>query len=123
MGYKIGSSTPLSGSDTTETRFGVDPKATYSPGGERVLKLNGVREFEGYARATWTFAALTIAQFEALRSLLSGYSGTCYVETRNANDVYDEYSAIATLPDPSSLDRWGGYYLDVTIEIVLLEAT
>ena len=122
MGYKIGASTPLGSGDTTQTRCGVDPRATYSPGGERVQQLNGVQAFVGYPRATWTFKALTVAQFETLRSLLSGYSGACYVETRNAADAFTEYSAIVTLPDPGSLNRWGEKYRDVMLEIVLLEA-
>jgi hypothetical protein len=43
-----------------------------------------------------------------------------YVETSDDMGDFYVYTAIATLPDPGTLERWGGRYLNVVIDFVLL---
>ncbi|MBN1261093.1 MAG: hypothetical protein JXB35_10470 [Anaerolineae bacterium] len=119
--YRIGSAYPLDSSDLCVTRFGVDPRSTYSPGAESKHTLDGTLAYVGYPRSTWQFASLTIAQWSALKTLASGYSGTVYVETRDDDDTWNSWLAILRLPDPASLNRWGGKYLDVSLELILIE--
>lgn len=120
MPYRLGDTTPLNDADNAVALFGYDPASTYNPG-ERLVTLAGTTVDTGYPRSVWTFAALTVEQWEDLIDLVGGYSGQVYVETRNDIDEFDEYRAIARLPEPRSLMRWGGYYRDVSIEFVLLE--
>lgn len=49
-------------------------------------------------------------------------SASCYVQTRNDLDYYATYSAICRFPEPESLERAGGKYLNVVLEFVLLAA-
>jgi hypothetical protein len=122
MPYRIGASTPLSDDDNAAVLFGYDPRSTYNPGAERLVTLAGTTVDVGYPRAVWTFAALTVEQWEDLLELVGGYSGEVYVETRNDIDEFDEYRTIARLPEPRDLERWGGYYQNITVELLLVEA-
>lgn len=120
--YKIGTSSPLGDSDKCETRFGYDPRSTYSPGAERLTTLAGTTVDVGYPRAVWTFAALTVTQWETLYTIVGGYSGLAYAETRDDMDDWNEYQVLARLPEPGTLERWGGVYKNVEIELLLLAA-
>ena len=100
--------------------LGTDPRGTYAPGGARDATLAGTQVYVGYPRATWTFAFLTLAQWEELYDLC-GYSGQVYIETRDDQDTWDIYRAIANLPDVGSLDRWGGGYRNVALDLILVE--
>ena len=111
----------MSASDNCETRFGRDPRSTYAPGSERLVTLAGTTVDVGYERVTWFFRWLTVEAWEDWLTLVGGYSGQVYVETRDDVDDWAEYSAIARLPRPSTLRRRGGKYLDVTVELILLE--
>ncbi len=119
--YKISDSAPLTDADACRVLFGYDPRVTYNPGAEVVRDHGGGLQFVGYPRATWTFAVLSIEHWEDLLDLVGGYSGEVYVETRNDVDNWLTYRAIARLPEPRTLNRWGGYYRDVTIELILIE--
>jgi hypothetical protein len=119
--YRLSDSHPFTDDDLATVLFGVDPRTTYNPGAERVTTLSGTTADVGYARSVWTFAALTIEQWEALLDIVGGYSGEVYVEVRDDIDDWYEYRAIARLPEPRTLDRWGGYYQNVSIEFVLIE--
>jgi hypothetical protein len=118
--YRVSNLYPLTPTDTCGARFGYAPRATYAAGAERVITIAGTTADVGYPRATWTFAALTVAQWSAWQTLVGGYSGTVYIETRDDEDSWHVYRAVARLPDPATLDRWGGYYRNVTIELVLV---
>ena len=121
MPYRIGTTTPLTDADDCETLCGYDPRSTYNPGAERVVTLAGTTVDTGYPRSVWTFAALTVAQWSDLKDIVGGYSGEVYVETRDDEDTFAEYRALARLPEPRGLARWGGVYQDVEVELVLLE--
>ena len=121
MTYRIGTSTPLSAADNCETLFDRDPRGTYNPGAERVETLDGTTVDVGYPRATWTYRALSIDHWDDLKTLIGGYSGQVYVETRDDVDTWSTYRAIARIPEPARLRRWGQKYLDVVIDLVLLE--
>ncbi len=119
--YRLGSA---AGSlSTAVSVFGVDPRATYTYGGEQVNTNAGTQVNVGYPRATWKFAQLTIAQYTALRTLLgftgTTTSGTGYVETRNNEDSYAVYTAVIRLSELGKLERWGGRYLDFVLEFTL----
>jgi hypothetical protein len=120
MPYRIGDTSPLTDADNARALFGYDPRATYNPGAERLTTLAGTTVDVGYPRAVWTFAALTIEQWDDLLTLVGGYSGEVYVETRDDVDEFEEYRAIARLPEPRDLERWGGHYRNVNVELVLL---
>lgn len=121
MPYRIGDATPLTADDNCKTLFGYDPRSTYNPGAERLTTLAGTTVDVGYPRSVWTFTALTVAQWEDLLDIVGGYSGEVYVETRDDLDSFDEYRAIARLPEPRTLERWGGVYQNIEIELVLVE--
>ena len=105
-----------------KTTLGVDPQGTYAPGGEREAALDGTLKYRGFPRATWTFAALTLARWTTLKNTLAsgGLSGTCYIRTRNDVDTWTVWQAISRLPYTEGLKRWGGRYLDVKIEFLLV---
>lgn len=119
--YRIGTAVPLTDADLCETRFGVDPRATYNPGAERLVTLEGLTVDVGYPRATWTYVALSVTHWSDLLTLVGGYSGEVYVETRDDVDAWAVYRALARLPEPGTLRRWGKKYLPVIIDLVLLE--
>jgi len=123
MPYRIGATAPLDDNNNVETVFGFgrDPRATYNPGAESVLTLAGTLAYVGYPRATWRFAALTIAQWADLLTLIGDYSGEVYIETRNDIDEWAQWRALARLPEPRTLDRWGAHYREVEVEFLLLE--
>ncbi len=120
MGYELGAT--VGTMVTAVTLCGTDPQATYSPGAERVTTVAGTLVDVGFPRVTWTFAALTVAQWGALGTLIGGAAGVIYIQTRDDVDDWATYEVIARLPDPGTLTRWGGVYRDVTVEFVLLEA-
>jgi hypothetical protein len=121
MPYRIGDTPALTDAHNVATLFYYDPRSTYNPGAERLVTLAGTTADVGYPRAGWTFAALTIAQWATLRAIVGGYSGQVYVETRDDEDTFRIYRALARLPEPRDLERWGGYYKNVSIELLLLE--
>ncbi|MGC9397113.1 MAG: hypothetical protein ACP5J4_19895 [Anaerolineae bacterium] len=119
--YRLSDTFPLVDADLCSTFFGYDPRSTYNPGAEGVLTLAGTLAYVGYPRATWRFAALTVEQWADLLTLVGGYSGEIYIETRDDVDGWYQWRAIARLPEPRTLDRWGGVYRDVEVEFILLE--
>ncbi len=122
MPYRIGDSIPLSDADNCVALFGYDPRSTYNPGAERLITLAGLTVDVGYPRSVWTFAALTVEQWDDLLDIVGSYSGRVYIETRTDIDIFVVYRAIARLPEPRNLKRWGGVYQDVEIELILVEA-
>ncbi|HOU13461.1 MAG TPA: hypothetical protein PKZ84_10110 [Anaerolineae bacterium] len=118
--YRLSDAFPLTDSDLCSALFGYDPRNSYNPGAERLTTLAGTTIDVGYPRVTWRFAALTIEQWEDLLDLVGDYSGLVYIETRNDIDEWQQWQAIARLPEPRALNRWGGYYRDVEIEFILL---
>ena len=119
--YRISDTFPLGDADLCAARFGYAPHSTYNPGAERLLTLAGTTVDVGYPRAVWTFSALSVAQWAALLGIVGAYSGEVYVETRDDVDAWSQWRALARLPEPRDLDRWGGYYRHVEIELLLLE--
>ncbi len=117
--YRISNTHPFSG-DLAADLLGYPPQSAYHAGAERVVTLAGLIADLGYPRVTWTFKAVTVAQWEDLLDLVGAYSGTVYIETRNDVDAWAEWQALARLPEPHTLARRGGYYLDVTLEFLLL---
>ena len=117
--YQIGATEATLAAVSTLT--GVPPRSTYAPGGERVRTVAGTQVDVGYPRVTWTFRWLTVAQWNALLTVVGGVSGMVYVETRDDVDAWSTYYAIANLPNVAELERWGGGYMDVQIEMILLE--
>lgn len=118
--YRLSDAHPFTSADLCTVLFGYDPRTTYNPGAERVVTLAGTTADVGYPRSVWTYALLTVAQWEALFDLVGGYSGEVYVEVRDDVDAWAEYRALCRLPEPRSLDRWGGYYQNIVIEFLLL---
>lgn len=120
-GYRISDTFPLTDADLCTVLFDFDPRTAYNPGAERLTTLAGTTVDVGYPRAVWTFAALSIEQWESMMGIVGGYSGEVYVETRDDVDGWYQYRALARLPEPRNLDRWGGYYRGVEIELILIE--
>jgi hypothetical protein len=122
MSYQMGAT--QGALQDVETVFGFGPRSTYAPGREEVVTVSGLGVYIGYPRVTWTFAALSVAQWQTLKTTLGGggLSAVCYIQTRNDLDVWGTYQAISRLPNPETLERWGGHYRDVVVEFSLLEA-
>jgi len=119
--YQIGTSIPaLANADTV---FGVLPRSEYSPG-RQIETHAGTVINRGYPRTTWIFNAVTVAVWDTIKNtyLAGELSGETYVTTRDDEDDWDSYRVIMRLPNPQGLRRWGGKYLDVEIEIILVEA-
>lgn len=119
--YRISDTFPLVDADLCAALFGYDPRSIYNPGAEAIVTLAGTLDFVGYPRATWLFSALTIAQWSALLTLVGAYSGEVYIETRDDVDGWYQWRALCRLPEPRTLDRWGGVYKNVEVEFLLLE--
>jgi hypothetical protein len=119
--YQIGTS--IATLANVDTVCGILPRSRYSPGKE-IETHAGTRVYRGYPRSVWTFDALTVAVWDTLKNTYLGgdLSGETYVTTRDDEDDWDSYRVIARLPTPDSLQRWGGRYLDIEIELILVEA-
>jgi len=122
--YAIGPS--VVGLVNATTLLGTGPRSVYAPGAELVATHGGGLVAVGYPRSILTFKAVTIEDYaDALQTTLSwgvtDYSGSVYVTTRNEFDDWATYSAILRLPDPQTLQRWGGHYLDVPWTFILIE--
>ncbi len=103
---------------------GILPMSVPAVGAERVQVGSGGQFWRGYARATWQWAGMTVAQLQAAKDyiLAGAESGSCYVRTRDQADVWSVYQAILSFPDSSQLERWGGVYQGVTLDFILIEA-
>lgn len=121
MPYRISDASPLTDADNCKTLFGYDPRSTYNPGAEVVVTIAGTLAYVGYPRVTWTFPALSIELWEDLLELVGDYSGQVYIETRDDIDDWYDWRALARLPEPRTLDRYGGVYKNVEIELLLIE--
>lgn len=121
MPYQMGATEGALASVTSQISH--DPRATYAPGSDRQPTLSGTLTYRGYARATWVWDAVSLDDWGTLKDTLAagGHSDECYIQTRNDEDTYANYRAIARLPNPAELERWGGHYLNVTVEFILLE--
>lgn len=99
------------------------PKSQYSLGDQARL-ASGLLLYRGYARSTWEWARMSVAELKALRTfILNGaQSGQCYILTRDADDVWATYRAMVDFPDPQSLIRWAEGYHPVTLLFHLVEA-
>jgi len=111
---------------TAQSVFGVAPSSSPKYGAELAPTGDGGQLWRGYPRAIWTFKAIPVATYTtAITSTLgitAGYaSGQVYLYTRNEYDTWAYYRAILRLPDPTTLNRWGGHYLEVALEFILLE--
>lgn len=119
-GYKIG----VAADDLDDARdvFGVDPASRYTPG-RRVVALDGIARPVGYPRSTWLFALIDVEDWATIKTTYLGgeLSAEAYVETRDDEDTWAIWRALVTLPEPSTLTRWAGYYQNVAVELVLLE--
>ena len=102
----------------------IYPRSVFAPGAESVITGTGTQSWRGFPRSTWTWAGMSIAEWSALKALLTpgSYSDLCYVETRDDDDVWAVYHAAVRLPDPGNLRRWGEKYLGVDIEFILFDA-
>lgn len=118
--YQIGTS--LLTLVEAETVFGTQPASTYQPG-DRLETFSGSLAYLGYPRSIWRFAAISVTDWASLRSTYLGseYSGEVYVRTRDDTDTWAEYRAILRLPDPATLQRWTEHYIDVDVELILVE--
>ena len=103
---------------------GEDPASVYRPGSQSVIVGDGTLLWRGYPVVTWRYGWMTVAQWTALKTYITNgaYSAECYVETRDDEDSYSRYQAVARFPDPSTLQRWGSRYMDVVIEFALVDA-
>jgi len=119
--YQIGTS--IVGLVNADTVFGVEPRSQYVPG-VAVETHAGTIVYRGYPRSIWTFAAVDVTVWDTVKNtyLAGELTGETYVTTRDDEDDWDSYRVIMRLPNPEDLDRWGEKYLDVEIEIVLVEA-
>lgn len=99
------------------------PKSNYSLGDQARL-ASGALLYRGYARSTWEWARMSVAELKALRTfILNGaQSGQCYILTRDADDVWDTFRAIVDFPDPQTLARWAEGYSPVTLTFYLVVA-
>lgn len=120
MNYKIGKS--FSALTDAKTYFGAYPRSSFLPGGSRVTTFSGANKHTGYQRSTWTLFPVTLARWRKFRfDIESGYSGECWIETRDDQDTWFYARAIARLPEIDQLERFGLKYISVPIEFVILE--
>lgn len=124
MAYEIGDAL-LTLADVKEL-LGYYPRSAYAPGAELVNDHGGGLQVVGYPRSTWTFAALSVEDYETLLQTTLGFStgqygGEVYIETRDEFDNWLDFRAILRLPNPADLERHGAHYLNVQLTFVLLE--
>lgn len=123
--YILRAATELFGGTCSVHNFA--PRSQPTEGARRVT-LAGTERAVGYARARWFIAAVDVTAWKAARLFLWGsytaISGECLVETRDNNDVWDVYRALLNWPDTADMPRVasGGYYQDLVLPFVLLEA-
>lgn len=124
MAYEIGDA--LLTLVDVKTLLGFYPQSVYAPGAEFVTDHGGGLRVVGYPRSTWTFAALSVADYEDLLQTTLGfvtgqYSGEVYIATRDEFDNWADWRALLRCPFPGALERHGGHYLNVQLEFILLE--
>lgn len=91
--------------------------------GERVRTGSGVSVFVGYPTVEWKIDGISVANYTALRSYVlgGGFSGLCYVQTRDMDDSWAIWRAIVDLPTATDAERWGVHYLSLVVSFILIE--
>lgn len=110
---------------TAQSVFGVAPSSSYKYGAELTPTGDGGQLWRGYPRTVWRFKAIPVTTYATaivttLGITAGNASGIVYVYTRNEYDTWSYYQALLRVPDPTTLNRWGGHYLDVALEFILL---
>ena len=123
--YLIG--TDVDDLDRAVDVFGVEPASAPKPGAELVDRSDTGQSWRGYARTTWLFAGIAVADYaDALTALgftAGQASGEVVIYTRDEYDTWGYFEAMLRLPDPAGLERWSGVYKNVALEFVLLATT
>jgi hypothetical protein len=89
-----------------ETYTGKPPLATPVEYPVTVETSSGLVREHGGAVCEWTFAALTEAQFDALRAVITAKSAACWVRTIMENKFdYGYYTGIVIWPSRDEIDR------------------
>jgi hypothetical protein len=82
-----------------------EPKSTYQPYSRLVIKGNGAAQGVGAPVASWTFALLSITEYNQLRTFCPGASAEIYIHTKKDDDTFADFSCTMIVPnDPQ--DRW-----------------
>lgn len=107
--------------------FGVEPSSAPKPGAELVERSDAGQVWRGYARTTWTFDGIAVADYADALTALSftagQAAGAVVIYTRDEFDTWCYFEAMLRLPDPATLERWSGVYKNVALEFVLLATT
>lgn len=99
--FAINGMTNLSNLTTPVTH----PRSNFKQWLEKVDLGNGLARGVGRPSVTWTWGFITMAQYDQLRTIITGASTRVYIRTRTTetSDSYKVYSAAALWPD--EIDR------------------
>jgi hypothetical protein len=102
-----------------------EPKSSYLPYSRTVMLGSGAMRGVGAAWATWTFAVLTIEQYNQLRTFCPGSSAEIYIRTKIDDDTYGDFQCTMIVPnDPQ--DRFYAHRKNYTVQfrnLVLIEGS
>lgn len=92
------------------------PRSNFKPWQEKIILGNGLARGVGRPSTIWTWGFITQAQYDKLRSLITGASTRVYIRTRTTEsaDSYKVYQAAALWPD--EVDRQATRRVGFTLE-------
>lgn len=96
------------------------PKSTFKPWQESVQLQSGLSRALGKPEASWTWAVISLAMRDKLRTFCTGKSSSVYIKTRkNDGDSYEYYSAVMEWTDDPE-EKQAGRRLDFKVDFKFL---
>lgn len=95
------------------------PRSTPPDYSQPIELVSGGVRGGGWLACTWSWATMTQAQYDQLRTFCSGKSAEVYINTRKDDGAYQVYTAWLVWPEQPRRDS--GRVLDVVLEFRDLE--
>jgi hypothetical protein len=80
------------------------PKATAPDFSQPIDLADGLVRGGGWLTMTWSWAFMTQAQYDQLRTFCSGKSAAVFIATRKDDFTYDDYTAVLVWPEQPERD-------------------
>jgi hypothetical protein len=111
--FEIGATSSTTNIESLTTPL-PEPKSSYLPYARTNNKGNGGVRGVGSPVAQWSFAVLSIEQYNQLKTFCTGASADVYIRTKLDDDTYADFQAIMIWPNEPQ-DRWYGERKNFTV--------
>jgi hypothetical protein len=118
--YKLGATSTTGSFKLLSVLNIVDPESQFTDNSTRVTLQNGLVKGLGFPIASWHFAYLTQAQWNALVAFCATASANVFIATMTNSGTFIEYSATMVMPETYVIRATR--YIDLNIEFTNLVA-